>query len=229
MNVDLVARLGVIRVVSDPADAELLIDGRSVGEPGGDYELTATEHTIEVRKTGYETYSTRVTPTPGLPQVIEVRLLTPEQAVLAATPTQISTSQGATLQLIRPGPEFVMGTPRRSQGRRANEAQRPVRLTRSYYLGVREVTNAEFREFLPNHTSGAERFRDLSAEKHPAVMLGWDQAADYANWLSDKDGLPRAYVEADGRVVLADPPTTGYRLPTEAEWAWAIRFNGGGT
>jgi formylglycine-generating enzyme required for sulfatase activity len=228
LTVDLQPQLGVIQVVSDPADAELLIDGRSVGEVGGQLELTATEHTIEIRKPGYETFSTKVTPKPGLPQVIEARLMTPEQAVLAATPTLITTSQGAELQLVRPGADFELGTPRRSQGRRANETQRPVRLSRSFYIGVREVTNAEFRGYIPNHTSGAERYRDLSAEKHPAVMLSWDDAAEYSNWLSDRDGLPRAYAESDGTLLLVDPPTTGYRLPTEAEWVWAIRYSAGG-
>jgi formylglycine-generating enzyme required for sulfatase activity len=28
---------------------------------------------------------------------------------------------------------------------------------------------------------------------------------------------------------LADPSNSGYRLPTEAEWAWVARFNGGET
>ena len=35
--------------------------------------------------------------------------------------------------------------------------------------------------------------------------------------------LPAAYVWEDGEIVLASPPTLGYRLPTEAAWAWAAR------
>ena len=30
-------------------------------------------------------------------------------------------------------------------------------------------------------------------------------------------------------MVAVKPPTTGYRLPTEAEWAWAARHAGGQT
>jgi len=46
--------------------------------------------------------------------------------------------------------------------------------------------------------------------------------------LSDKEGLPRAYVKKGGRLTLADPSTEGYRLPTVAEWVWVARYNAGG-
>ena len=37
---------------------------------------------------------------------------------------------------------------------------------------------------------------------------------------------PPAYVRDGDRLVLADPVTTGYRMPTEAEWEFASRFDG---
>jgi formylglycine-generating enzyme required for sulfatase activity len=121
-----------------------------------------------------------------------------------------------------------MGAPRREQGRRPNETQRAVRLTRPYYIGLREVTNREFREFRSNHSSGAEKFRELSGAEHPVVMLSWEDAASFCNWLSARAGLPAAYQLRDGALALVEPRTTGYRLPTEAEWEWASRYNGGG-
>ena len=49
---------------------------------------------------------------------------------------------------------FKMGSERREQGRRPNEGLRAVTLQRPYYIGVTEVTNAEFRKFRSSHVSG---------------------------------------------------------------------------
>ncbi len=227
LSLELVARVGMVRVQSDPPDAEVFVNGVSRGAAGQELSLPALPQRIEVRKAGYVNFVIEVTPRPGLPQLVQAQLLTPQQAVVAAVPKTLATKQGQEMRLVGPG-EFGMGSPRREQGRRPNETQRRVRLTRSFYIGLREVTNAEFREFRPNHTSGAEKYKQLAGSDHPVVMLGWADAASYCNWLSDREGLPPAYVLRDGSLRLAEPATTGYRLPTEAEWEWVSRYNGGG-
>lgn len=227
VRVALEARMGTVQVRSDPADAELLVDGKPQGIIGAELSLPARPHRIEVRKAGFAPYVTEVTPEPGAPKLLEVKLLRPEEAVVASAAAAPKTSAGGQeLRRVEPG-EFRMGAPRREQGRRANEVERDVRLTRPFYIATREVTNKEYRAFRPNHTSGAEKYQELAAGDHPAVMLSWQDAAAYANWLSDKEGLPKAYVEKGGRLVPALPQTSGYRLPTEAEWEWAARYNGG--
>ncbi|UCG71846.1 MAG: PEGA domain-containing protein [Chromatiales bacterium] len=218
--------LGEVRIVGMPADATVLVDGRSVGQGQQTLTLPARAHDILVRKAGFADFRAQVTPKPGLPQLVEVRMLTEAQAVLARTPRKITTGQGAKLVLVDPG-QFRMGAPRREQGRRANETEREVRLTRRFYIATKEVTNSEYRAFSAQHTSGAETFRELSIGDHPAVMLSWADAVAYCNWLSAQDGLPPAYVALGGAFRLADPATNGYRLPTEAEWAWAARHNAG--
>jgi len=226
LSFDLIPLTGEVRLSVTPADAELLVDGKLLGQPNRTLVLPSVPHKIELRKAGYESFVTEVTPKPGLPQQIDVQLLTPEQALLAATPQVIQTSQGAEMRLIQPG-QFTMGSPRREQGRRPNEVQRQVKLTRPFYIGAREVSNKEYREFYATHTSGAEKYRELSGDSRPAVMMSWDDAARFCNWLSDKDGLDRAYVAGGTGLVLADPPTNGYRMPTEAEWVWVARYAAG--
>ncbi len=220
-------RLGIVRITTDQPDAELFVDGELRGLANQELSLPARVHRIEVRKAGFASFTAEVNPQPGFPEQLDIRMLTPEEAVLAAIPQTLTTHDGTTLLLIRPG-ELELGAPRREQGRRANEAQHRVRLTRPFYIATTEVTNSRFQAFKPKHTSGAEKYRQLATGNHPAVMMSWEEATGYCNWLSTRDGLAPAYVFENGEIILVTPANTGYRLPTEAEWAWAGRFSGGG-
>ncbi len=225
LSLALEAILGEVTVRGEPSDAELFVDGVSRGAAGQTLSLPAAPHRLEVRKAGLATFSATVTPKPGLPQVVEYRLTTVEQAQLASLPRSVTTGLGQELKLVRGG-RFVMGSPRREPGRRSNEAQRTIQLKRPFYLGVREVTNKEFRAFRAEHASGIFKEESLDLDKQPVVRVGWQDAAAFCNWLSEKDGLPPAYEKQGGRLVLKQPVTTGYRLPTEAEWEFAARFDG---
>ncbi len=218
--------MGVIRLMVEPAGAELFVDGVSRGEPGQQIELTASSHDIEIRKPGYATYRTEVTPKPGLTQQLMVQLQTEDEAALAAIPTAFASAGGPEFKLIIPD-ELSMGAGRREPGRRSNEIEKSVRLTRPYYLSVHEVSNEQFQQFAPNHDSGVLGRSLLNQGERPVVNVSWEDAARFCNWLSQKDGLPPAYVLKDGRFQAVVPMTIGYRLPTEAEWAWAARYASG--
>jgi formylglycine-generating enzyme required for sulfatase activity len=224
--VELRPRLGLIELAVTPADAELLVNGEPRGPAPASLSLVALPQQIELRREGYESHRVTLTPRPGIPQRLEVTLRTLEEVEAAETPPVIRTGQGQEMILIRGG-RFRMGAPRREPGRRSNETQYDVELTRPYYLATEEVSNREFREFRPGHRSGTAGGFSLELADYPVVGVSWEDAALYCNWLSERDSLPPAYEVLGGRVVGVKPLSTGYRLPTEAEWAFAARFQGG--
>jgi formylglycine-generating enzyme required for sulfatase activity len=225
LAITLDAQLGDVEVRGEPRDAELFVDGRSRGPANQTLQLPAVAHAIEVRKPGLETFKATVTPRPGLPQSVSFELKTAAQQKAARTPSTVRTAAGQTLKLLPPG-QFTSGSPRREPGRRSNEVQRRIELQRPSYLALRAVTNAEYRQFKAEHLVGAFRQETLDLDNYPVANVTWQDAAAYANWLSQRDGLPPAYVNQGGKLVLANPVTTGYRLPTEAEWEYAARWNG---
>ncbi len=231
LNVTLTPQAGEVQISAWPGDAELLVDGEARGNANQKLVLTAVAHDIEVRKEGFVAHRQSVTPLPGVPQWVEVTLKPVGQAERekkeAATPA-VAQRHGHELRLIEPG-KLRMGASRREPGRRANEVLREVELTRRFYLSAREVSNQQFRKFKPEHSSGVIAGHTLDLDKHPAVRVTWDEAAAYCNWLSRQEGLAPAYVDDGGKMKAAVPMTNGYRLPTEAEWAWVARYGGSGS
>jgi formylglycine-generating enzyme required for sulfatase activity len=224
VTVKLQPLMGVIEFEVEPADARLIVDGKNRGTVPPKLNLLAVAHQLEIQKSGYEPYRTQITPRPGYPQIIKVSLKRSQSA--PAEPAGVITAKnGYRLKLIRPQP-FTMGSSRREQGRRTNETLRKVNLQRPFYMGLKEVTNEEFKQFLASHNSGAYNGQPLSQKDHPVVQITWQQAAAFCNWLSAQESLPPAYVKKGGRLVAADPIGTGYRLPTEAEWEYCARFTG---
>jgi formylglycine-generating enzyme required for sulfatase activity len=217
---------GDVEVRANVGDAELWVDGEALGVANQTVRLSAVPHEIEVRRDGYETYRTTVTPRPGLVESIAVVLQPLEQDLAAVAPQATESPQGHPLVLIDGG-RFQMGASRREPGRRSNEGLRQVELTRPFYLATRETTNREFRAFKAEHLSGQIGGYNLEIDHHPVVRVTWEEAALYCNWLSRQESLPPAYIRIGERVVAAEPLTTGYRLPLEAEWAWAARYHEG--
>ena len=222
VSFDLEPLTGSVSVQTQPPQAQLLVDGEAAGPANQVIELPTRPHRLEIKADGYAGYRTEIRPRQGLTQEVRVKLLTLAEARLAALRPEVTTAQGQTLKLFKPSP-IRLGASRREPGRRANETLRQVALERFFYLGVAEVNNAEFRAFASGHDSGAYEDQPLNKDDQPVAMVSWHEAARYCNWLSRQENLPPFYAEEFGKVTGFNAAASGYRLPSEAEWAWAAR------
>ncbi len=156
-----------------------------------------------------------------------------EWAEYLGLPLEFTNSIGMKFVLIPPG-EFLMGSSEEAVERLVKEAQEEqnitaycyrlpaeaprhrVRITRPFYLGVYQVTQAEYEQVVgvnPSHFSaegeGAEQVAGLDTSRHPVVMVSWAETAAFCEKLS---AMPEE--QTAGRV---------YALPTEAQWEYACR------
>jgi formylglycine-generating enzyme required for sulfatase activity len=129
-------------------------------------------------------------------------------------PVAFTNSIGMSFCLIPPG-EFMMGSPESERGRSYSEGpQHRVRITRPFYLGVYEVTQAEYERVMGTNPSVFARARDEAMSGYdtghfPVDRVSWYDAVEFCRRLS---AMPEE--QAAGRV---------YRLPTEAQWEYACR------
>ena len=129
------------------------------------------------------------------------RLLSAESIATLLTTEAIATlppllnSIGIKLKLLPPG-EFTMGSGPQWEPHR-------VRLTKPFYIGVYEVTNAQWKSVMESAPS------PWKEATRPVVNVNWEEAKEFCGKLS---ALPEE--RAAGRV---------YRLLTEAEWEYACR------
>ncbi|MEM9401527.1 MAG: PEGA domain-containing protein [Pseudomonadota bacterium] len=225
ITVDMSATVGEVTINVSPADATIYVNGRSRGSGTRTLSLSSAPQTIEVRRDGYQSWERTVTPRPGYPQTVSARLISLESIRQASIAREVKTSQDALFRRVEPG-SFSLGVSRSDPGRRANEVIVPVTLTQPFLIGTREVTNREFRAFKSTHDSGADVHVSMAGDNNPVANVTWQEAVQYANWLSAQEGLEPVYREEFGKWVAITPFPNGYRLPTEAEWAWAMRYAG---
>jgi len=227
ITIALVPVTSMVKIQAQPADAELYIDGEFRGEANQTVELLSASQRVEIRKQGFVPYATTFTSRPGLEQQIRVNLKSLEEAKLESIKPVITTVAGQTLKLFYPG-EFTMGASRREPGRRANETLRDVALEKPFYLSLHEVTNGQFRRFRADHSSGVLQGSTQDLDSQPVVQITWTDAALYSNWLSEQESLTPFYQVSGDEIVGYNADSTGYRLPTEAEWEWAARTDDAG-
>jgi len=122
---------------------------------------------------------------------------------------EITNSIGMRFVLIPPG-EFMMGSPESEAYPNDDESEHRVRITRPFYLGIYEVTQAEYVNVM--RTRNPSRFSSAPGQdsrQFPVETVSWDDAVTFCRKLSSLSAEQDA-----GRV---------YQLPTEAQWEYACR------
>ena len=110
---------------------------------------------------------------------------------------------GATMEMIYVSPgSFMMGSPSSEDGRNDDEAQHSVTLTKGFWLGKYEVTQAQWQSVMGYNPS---RFK---SPDRPVENVSWNDCQEFL------------------RTINAKMPC-GARLPTEAEWEYACRAGTG--
>ena len=134
---------------------------------------------------------------------------------------ELTNSIGMKLKLI-PAGAFTMGSPPEEESFDDDECQHQVTLSKPYFMGVYEVTQAQYEivmgknpsyfqgdEVAIRHPETGRIVKDADSSNHPVEQVSWEDAVAFCQILSS---MPSE--RAAGRV---------YRLPTEAQWEYACR------
>ena len=118
-----------------------------------------------------------------------------------------------------PGGTFQMGSPDTDDLARDREKPQHSVTVSAFAIARYPVTRQLYREILGR---SPEQWKETGDDQLPANYLTWFDAVKFCNALSAKQGLRPCY-RIDGDRVDWDRKANGYRLPTEAEWEYAVR------
>ncbi len=111
----------------------------------------------------------------------------------------VDIGKGVSLELlIVPAGKFTMGSPISETGRTSNELEHEVTISKSFFLGKYEVTQAQWEAIMDDNPSSE------GGAKLPVTDVSYEDCKKFIKKLNEKT-------------------SGGFRLPTEAEWEYACR------
>ena len=184
---------------------------------GGDLaSQTTSTFVLEVKIEGYKTYSKtfqfgdellKTNPVTLAPIYLEKNIPRPRMELISGGGFEMGNGDKGAYDDERPAHQVIVG---------------------NYYLGIREVTFAEYDLFCDLTAKAKPNDEGWGRNQRPVINVSWQDAAAYCNWLSEQHGYTPVYElnaktgNASLRREKGSTPN-GYRLPTEAEWEYAAR------
>ena len=218
IEIELQPVYGMVEVRSNPT-ADVSHNGKVIGRTPVLVRLQALPQKITVSQTRYLSETHTITPVEGTTQVLEVKLVSEQEHRLKTSPDTFVNSIGMKFKLFKDADYFTMGSKPGELNSRPNEFYRQVQLKRPFYAGVHEVTVEAFQKFVGSSSTPTRG-------NHPIAGISWKEAAQFSNWLSEKEGLRTVYRFTGDEYLGSDSTADGYRMLTEAEWEWLARKAG---
>ena len=173
---------------------EVLFKG--VGNERNIITLTTDSSTISIQKLAF---------------IDSLKLINPDPVAVENHTVKLSPTVDLEMIRVEPG-TFIMGSPLTETGRRSNERQYNVTISKEFYLGKYEVTQEQWHDIMLGNENGisSNPSRWDWNPNRPVEDISWNDIQTFINRLNEQQSknLPGGWK---------------YDLPTEAEWEYAAR------